>query len=89
MVVDNAILDLESRIAQLDQARARYVTAAADLPERRSKLSEYDGTIRTVTRRLSEAPGIDPTSLVIPAGVVGSLTESFLNGNNHGGGSNS
>ena len=75
LVVDNAILDLESRIAQLDQARARYVTAAADLPERRSKLSEYDGTIRTVTRRLSEAPGIDPTSLVIPAGVVGSLND--------------
>ena len=75
LVVDNAILGLENRIAQLDKARARYLTAAADLPERRLKLSEYDGTIRTVTRRLSEASGIDPTSLVVPAEVVGSLND--------------
>ena len=75
LVVDNAILGLESRIAQLDRARARYLTAAADLPERRSRLSEYDGTIRTITRRLSEAPGIDPTSLVVPAEAVGSLND--------------
>ena len=73
LVIDNAILDLESRIAQLDNAR--YVTAAADLPKLRSRLSEYDGTIRTVTRRLSEASGIEPTSLVVPAGVVGSLND--------------
>ena len=75
LVVDNAILGLESRIAQLDKARARYLTAEEDLPERHSRLSEYDGTIRTVTRRLSEAPGIDPTSLIVPAGVVGSLND--------------
>ena len=75
LAVDNAILGLESRIDQLKTARARYVTAAADLPERRPKLREYDGTIRTITRRLSEASGIDPTSLVVPAGVVGSLND--------------
>ena len=75
MAVDNAILGLESRIDQLKTARARYVTATADLPERRSQLSEYDGTIRTIIRRLSEASGIDPTSLVVPAGVVGSLND--------------
>ena len=75
LAVDNAILGLKSRIAQLKTARARYVTAAADLPERHSKLSEYDGTIRTVTRRLSESSGIDPTSLVVPAGAVGSLND--------------
>ena len=75
LAVDGAILRLESQIEQLITARARYVTAAADLPERHSKLSEYDGTIRTVTRRLSEAPGIDPTSLIVPAGVVGSLND--------------
>ena len=75
LAVDNAILGLESQIAQLTTARARYVTATADLPERRSTLSEYDGTIRTVTRRLSEASGINPTSLTVPAGVVGSLND--------------
>ena len=75
LAVDNAILGLESRIDQLKTARARYVTATADLPERRSQLSEYDGTIRTIIRRLSEASGIDPTSLVVPAGVVGSLND--------------
>ena len=75
LAVDGAILRLESQIAQLTTARARYVTAATDLPERRSTLSEYHGTIRTITRRLSEASGIDPTSLVVPAGVVGSLND--------------
>ncbi len=75
LVDDDAILGLESRIAQLDKARARYLTAAADLPERRSRLSEYDGTIRTITRRLSEAPGIDSTSMVVPAGAVGALND--------------
>ena len=75
LAVDNAILGLESRIDQLKTARARYVTATADLPERCSKLSEYDGTIRTIIRRLSEASGIDPASLVVPAGVVGSLND--------------
>ena len=75
LAVDGAILRLESQIGQLITARARYVTAAADLPERHSKLSEYDGTIRTVTHRLSESSGIDPTSLVVPAGVAGSLND--------------
>ena len=73
--VDGAILGIESRIAQLTTTRARYVTAAADLPERRSTLSEYDGTLRTVVRRLSDESGIDPASLVVPASVVGSLND--------------
>ena len=75
LAVDSAILRLENQIAQLTTARARYVTAATDLPERRSTLSEYDGTLRTVVRRLNEASGIDPTSLVVPASVVGSLND--------------
>ena len=75
LAVDGAILRLESQIAQLTTGRARYVTAATDLPERRSTLSEYDGTIKTVVRRLSEASGIDPDSLVVPASVVGSLND--------------
>ena len=73
--VDDAILRFESQIAQLTTLRARYVTAATDLPERRSTLSEYDGTIRTITRRLSAVSGVDPASLVVPAGVVGSLND--------------
>ena len=75
LAVDSAILRLESQIAQLTTARARYVTATTDLPERRSTLSEYDGTLRTVVRRLKEASGIDPVSLVVPASVVGSLND--------------
>ena len=75
LAVDDAILRLESQIAQLPTLRARYVTAATDLPERRSTLSEYHGTIRTITRRLGEASGIDPDSLIVPAGVVGSLND--------------
>ncbi len=75
LAVDSAILRLESQIAQLTTARARYVTAETDLPERRSTLSEYDGTLQTVVRRLNEATGIDPAALVVPASVVGSLND--------------
>ena len=75
LAVDSAILRLESQITQLTTARARHVTAATDLPERRSTVSEYDGTLRTVVRRLNVASGLDPASLVVPASVVGSLND--------------
>ena len=73
LVVDHAILDLENFLTQMTDARARYVTATADLPSRRAKLSEYDRQIRTVTHRLGESSDTDPKSLVVPTIIVGEL----------------
>ena len=75
LTLDDAILEIADRLGQLDMARARYVTAAEDLPRRRANLSEQQGTIAAIVRRLSTAAGIDPESLVIPAGTVGVLNE--------------
>ncbi len=72
---DSAILGLESRVRALDNARARHVTAAEDLPQRRATLREQDGAVRTLVRRLDGPTGAAPAALVIPAGVAGSLTD--------------
>ena len=75
LVLDNAILELEDHLGQLDMSRARYVTAEEDLPRRRASLAEHRGTIAAIIRRLNKAPGTDPGTLVIPAGTTGVLNE--------------
>ena len=71
--VDDEVLALESRIVQLADARARHVTAEADLPERHAQRREYDVGIRTIVLRLRDAADLDPGSLVVSSGVTGVL----------------
>ena len=73
--VDDEVLALESRIVQLADARARHVTAEADLPERHAQRREYDAGIRTIVLRLRDAAGLDPASLVVSSGVTGVLND--------------
>ena len=73
--VDDEVLALESRIVQLADARARYVTAEADLPERHAQRREYDAEIRTIVLRLCDAADLDPASLVVSSGVTGVLND--------------
>ncbi len=75
LVVDEAILAVEDRVAGLDLPRGRYVTAEEDLPRRRSELAEHKGRITAILRRLDQAPGADPDALVIPAAATGELRE--------------
>ena len=75
LVLDEAVLQLKERLASLDKARARYVTAEDDLPRRRTNLAEHLGTIEAVVRRLNKTADTDPRTLVIPAGTVGVLNE--------------
>ena len=75
LLLDNAILELEDRLGQLDRTRARYVTAEDDLPRRRASLAEHENTITVVVRRLGKAPNTDPRSLIVPAGTIGVLNE--------------
>ena len=74
-ILDEAILELEGRIGQLEKGRARHVTADEDLPSRRDSIAEYRGTIAAIVRRLDKTPDTDPGILVIPAGSTGVLNE--------------
>ncbi len=71
--MDDAVLVIKDRAARLDASRARYITAEEDLPRRRDTLAELNGRIAASLRRLDEAPGTDPASLVVPAAVAGAL----------------
>ena len=70
---DDKILTIEDRVAGIETARARYVTAEDDLPRRREMLARLRGTIAALLRRLERAPDTDPASLVVPAAVAGAL----------------
>lgn len=73
LAVDDAILALEDRIANLEDLRAGHVQAGKDLPKRRSELDGYRGEIVAILRRLEQAPDKNPSTLAIPAAVTGAL----------------
>ena len=75
LVVDARILEIEDAFVRIDDARARSVTAAKDLPQRRSQLSVFDGRIATVLRRLGREAVDDPAALAISADVAGALRD--------------
>ena len=70
---DDKILTIEDRVAGVDTARARYLTAEQDLPRRRETLARLRGTIAALLRRLEKAPDTDPASLAVPAAAAGAL----------------
>ena len=70
---DDKILTIEDRVAGIETARARYVTAEDDLPRRRETLARLRGTIAALLRRLEQAPDTDPASLAVPAAAAGAL----------------
>lgn len=70
---DDKILAIEDRVAGIETARARYVTAEDDLPRRRETLARLRGTIAALLRRLEQAPDTDPASLAVPAAAAGAL----------------
>ena len=73
--VDDSILALAGRIERLDTARARYVTAAEDLPRRRASLAELDAETAAILRRLDRPGGADAEALVVPAAAATALHE--------------
>lgn len=73
LVVDDAILALEDRIANLGNLRAGHVQAGKDLPKRRRELDGYRGEIAAILRRLEQVPDKNPSTLAIPAAVTGAL----------------
>jgi len=75
IVVDEAILAVDNRIAALEPGRARYSTAETDLPKRRAALLQQETVIRTTLARLQAPSGVLPEALLLPAMLVGTLED--------------
>ncbi|HEY0252987.1 MAG TPA: AAA family ATPase, partial [Kofleriaceae bacterium] len=60
------------RLEGLAESRARYLTAARDLPGRRQRLQADDILIGSLLRRLSQDE-VDPQTLILPTATVGAL----------------
>jgi uncharacterized protein YhaN len=73
LVIDEAAAKLADRIEMLADLRARHVTAAKDLPERRLQLREADLKIAGLLSRLDRKAEAEPARLVLNAAVVGAL----------------
>ncbi|TIW61829.1 MAG: hypothetical protein E5V48_07710 [Mesorhizobium sp.] len=73
--VDNAALRLADRASRLPDLRARFLTAAKDIPERRLQMREADAAIAGILRRIGQKDDADPTRLVLGTSVVGTLRE--------------
>jgi uncharacterized protein YhaN len=73
--VDGVALALVDRVSRLPELRARYLTAAKDIPERRLQIREADAAITGILRRVGRVGEPDPERLVLPAATVGALRD--------------
>nr|WP_316655396.1 AAA family ATPase [uncultured Gellertiella sp.] len=75
VAVDDALLALGPRITALEDIRARYRTAEADLPRRQQELSEKNGALRLLLAALGRDAQASAASLLLPAPVTGTLRD--------------
>ncbi|WP_140987137.1 ATP-binding protein [Asticcacaulis tiandongensis] len=75
LVVDETVLELADAYARLDLIRAQYLTAAKDLPVRRTRKAEVDGAIAALLRRLDQPAGTEADDLLIKPAVKGELSD--------------
>ncbi len=75
VVVDETAAGLAVRVGELAGLRARHVTAALDIPERRGALARLDADIATALARLDRAGEAAPGRLVIAASLSAVLTD--------------
>ncbi|RVA59114.1 hypothetical protein EN933_00130 [Mesorhizobium sp. M7A.F.Ca.US.001.01.1.1] len=73
--VDDVALRLADCASRLPNLRARHLTAAKDIPERRLQIREADAAITGILRRIGREDEADPARLVLGTSVVGSLRE--------------
>lgn len=75
IAVDAAALRLSGIVARLTDARARFVTAAKDLPDRRLTLQGDDAEVAGLLHRLERDGDPDPDRLILGASVVGAFRD--------------
>jgi uncharacterized protein YhaN len=75
IVVDEAALAVADRVDRLDDLRARFVTAAKDIPTRRLEMREAEQHIAGILGRIGRAAETEPHRLVLGAATVGALQD--------------
>lgn len=75
IVVDDKAATIAAHMDTLDQGRARYLAAEADLPKRRLALAEQEGVLARLLSDLEQAEHPDPAALLLPASLVGTLRD--------------
>lgn len=75
LVIDSDAIAAADCLEGLSSLRARYVTAAEDLPDRRRLLDESAASIATLIDKLGQPPETPPAQLLISAPQIGMLRD--------------
>ncbi|BAV50370.1 Chromosome partition protein smc [Mesorhizobium loti] len=73
IAVDDAVLAISEQVRGLADRKARYVSAAMDLPTRKMEVQMLDQVVANCLAALGRAAEQDPSRLILPAFVVGTL----------------
>lgn len=71
--VDEAVLAISEQVRGLAERKARYVSAGMDLPTRKMEVQMLDQVVATCLAALGRSAEQDPSRLILPAFVVGTL----------------
>ncbi|RWA66145.1 AAA family ATPase [Mesorhizobium sp.] len=73
IAVDDAVLAISEQVRGLADRKARYLSAGMDLPTRKMELQVLDQTVANCLAALGRSAEQDPSRLILPAVVVGTL----------------
>ncbi|MBZ9810947.1 MULTISPECIES: ATP-binding protein [unclassified Mesorhizobium] len=73
ITVDDAVLAISEQVRGLADRKARYLSAGMDLPTRKMEVQILDQVVASCLAALGRSAEQDPSRLILPAFVVGSL----------------
>ncbi|MGX7874689.1 AAA family ATPase [Mesorhizobium sp. ORM6] len=73
IAVDEAVLAISEQVRGLSDRKARYLSAGMDLPTRKMEVQMLDQTVANCLAALGRSAEQDPSRLILPAVVVGTL----------------
>lgn len=73
IAVDEAVLAISEQVRGLADRKARYLSAGMDLPTRKMEVQLLDQTVANCLGALGRSAEQDPSRLILPAIVVGTL----------------
>ncbi|RWE28200.1 MAG: hypothetical protein EOS77_26885 [Mesorhizobium sp.] len=73
IAVDEAVLAISEQVRGLADRKARYLSAGMDLPTRKMEVQLLDQTVANCLAALGRSAEQDPSRLILPAVVVGTL----------------
>ncbi|ANN61927.1 hypothetical protein A9174_33915 (plasmid) [Mesorhizobium loti NZP2037] len=73
IAVEEAVVAISEQVRGLAERKARYLSAGLDLPTRKMEVELIDQTVANCLAALGRAAEQDPSRLILPAVVVGTL----------------